>query len=107
VITYLGPVWSPDWGNVPAWLGAVSLLLAFRIFLRDRGTRQRAQVERVGVWWKIEREVSFPGDSHRVDDAKIRTYVRNASDLPIEASLIAWTIHSMGSTSPPARMANR
>jgi hypothetical protein len=88
-------VWSPDWGNVPAWLGAGSLLLAFRIFLRDRGTRERAQVEGVGIWWENYRELPQVGGSGpRVDDAKIRISIRNASDLPVEATQIAWQIHT-------------
>lgn len=90
---YLGLVSFPDWGNVPAWLSAGSLLLAFRIFLRDRSRADRAQVDAVGVWWKIKRETSFPG-KQRNDDIQIRTFVRNASDLPIEASQIAWKIKS-------------
>ena len=81
----------PDWGNVPAWIGAVSLLLAFRIFLRDRSKADRAQVDAVGVWWEIDGKPSFPG-GQRVDDIQIRTMVRNASDLPIEAMQIAWTV---------------
>jgi hypothetical protein len=88
-------VWSPDWGNVPAWLGAGSLLLAFTIFLRDRGTRQRAQVERVGIWWEIDRPALFPGGSTpRIDDVQIRTLIKNSSDLPVEATWIAWEIHT-------------
>lgn len=81
----------PDWGNVPAWIGAGSLLLAFRIFLRDRSRADRAQVDAVGVWWEIERDPLMPG-MRRVDDTKVRMLVRNAGDLPVEATQIAWTI---------------
>ena len=81
----------PDWGNIPAWIGAGSLLLAFRIFLRDRNKADRGQVDALGVWWEIDGEPSMPG-MRRVDDIKFRIMVRNASDLPIEATQIAWTI---------------
>lgn len=83
----------PDWGNVPAWIGAGSLLLAFRIFLRDRSRADRAQVDVVGVWWETEYEPSMPA-GRRVDDIKVRMLVRNASDLPIEATQIAWKIRT-------------
>jgi hypothetical protein len=39
-----------DWGSVPAWLGAGSLLLAFVVFLRNRGNAERAQVDLIGAW---------------------------------------------------------
>jgi hypothetical protein len=83
----------PDWGNVPAWIGAGALLLAFRIFLRDRRTSDRAQVDSVGVWWEIRREISVPGGV-RIDDVEVRTLIRNASDRPIEATQVAWTINT-------------
>jgi hypothetical protein len=71
-----------DWGNVPAWLGAGSLLLAFTIFIRDRRNSDRLQVDRVGVWFTETYERRMPGvgeDQGRVEEADIQVHVRNAS----------------------------
>jgi hypothetical protein len=69
----------PDMGNVPSWIGTVSLLLAFRIFLRDRGKSDRVQVDAVGIWGDIEREAVLPGKP-RTDDVKVQIHIRNATD---------------------------
>jgi hypothetical protein len=55
------------WGSVPAWLGAVSLLLAFRIFWRDRSNAERSQVDLVGAWGTTEYERRSPDPSERVE----------------------------------------
>jgi hypothetical protein len=39
-----------DLGSLPAWLGAFSLLLAYRIFRTDRTNAERAQVDLIGAW---------------------------------------------------------
>jgi hypothetical protein len=80
-----------DWGSVPAWACAVSLLLAYRIFARDRTAADRAQVDTVGVWWEIERPLAML-DAPRVNVVKIRWLARNASDLPVELTNVAWEI---------------
>jgi hypothetical protein len=80
----------PDMGNVPSWIGAGSLLLAFRIFLRDRSKSDRAQVETVGIWGVIRRKDFMPG-SPRNDDIEVQIHVRNASDLPVEVHRVAFT----------------
>jgi hypothetical protein len=78
-----------DMGNVPSWIGAGSLLLAFRIFLRDRGRSDRAQVDGVGIWGDIEREAVLPGKP-RNDDIKVQIHIKNATNLPIEVHLVAF-----------------
>jgi hypothetical protein len=50
-----------DLGDVPSWIGAGSLLLAFRIFLKDRSRSDRTQVDALGIWGDIERKVIPPG----------------------------------------------
>jgi hypothetical protein len=80
----------PDLGNVPSWIGAGSLLLAFRIFLRDHARSDRAQVDTVGIWGKIKREVIFPGNPKN-DDIEIQINIGNASELPVEVHLVAFT----------------
>jgi hypothetical protein len=81
----------PDWGSVPAWLGAVSILIAFRIFVRDRRNADRTQADRVGTWFEVDRELVFPPQP-RIDTVKIRINIRNGTDLPIEATQTTWTI---------------
>jgi hypothetical protein len=49
-----------DCGNVPAWLGAGSLILACLVFMRDRTSSERAQVDLVGAWATVEYERSAP-----------------------------------------------
>lgn len=82
-----------DWGNVPAWAGALSLLLAFRLFIRDRNTAERRQVDSVGVWWEVERTAVMPGEPGN-DDVKVRLLARNGSELPIELSYVAFEIET-------------
>jgi hypothetical protein len=95
-----------DWGNVPAWLGAGSLLLAFTIFIRDRWNSDRSQVDRVGVWFTETYERRMPGvgeDQGRVEEADIQVHVRNASDLPADVVQLAYEIQTswMVPNAPP------
>jgi hypothetical protein len=78
-----------DWGSVPAWLGAGSLLLAFRIFWRDRSNAERAQVDLVGAWGTTEYERRSPDASERVEHVKVHLFIRNASELPVEVTQLA------------------
>ena len=64
-----------QWGTVPEWLAAGSLLLAFRIFLKDRATADRAQVDLVGIW--ADRPAST------ADRVWVQMNVRNGSQQPI------------------------
>jgi hypothetical protein len=86
-----------DWGNVPAWLGAGSLLLAFTIFIRDRQNSDRLQVDRLGVWFTETYERRMPGvgeDQGRVEEADVQVRVRNASDLPADVVQLAYEIRT-------------
>ncbi len=83
----------PDWGNVPGWLGAGSLLLAFRIFFRDRANKEREQVDLVGVWCVPKYEWRPPGQA-RVEEAKLEWFVRNGSQLPVQVAHLAYDVHS-------------
>ncbi|TDU05606.1 hypothetical protein EDD99_4131 [Streptomyces sp. 846.5] len=82
---------SADWGTVPAWLGAGSLILAFRIFMRDRNNSERSQVDLVGLWGRID-------SADNVDDksgshiATIKLYIKNGSKLPV---VIAYLHHGI------------
>ena len=65
-----------DWGTVPAWLTAGSLLLAFRIFLRDRSNRVRSQVDKLGVWLNVTSGLQSV-------DSQTLWHFHNSSDSPI------------------------
>ena len=80
-------------GNVPSWIGAGSLLLAFRIFLRDRSRSDRAQVEAVGIWGGIQRRLSAPGIG-KDDYISFQMQMKNSSDLPIEVHVVAYRIQT-------------
>lgn len=83
-----------DWGNVPAWLGASSLLVAFSVFVRDRNERERTQVDRVGIWTSAEWDLKTPWDGDRVETGKINFSVRNSTDLPAELIRVAYDLHT-------------
>lgn len=82
----------PDMGNVPSWIGAGSLLLAFRIFLKDRSRSDRVQVDAVGIWGGIDRHAVLGGP--RNDNVKVQIHIRNATELPIEVQLVAFTFQT-------------
>jgi hypothetical protein len=90
----------PDMGTVPAWLGAGSLLLAFRIFLRDRSRSDRAQVDGVGVWGVIQRGGGDRPGRTLHDEVKVRIVIRNATDLPIEVHQVAFTFQTKWVVAP-------
>lgn len=83
-----------NWGNVPAWLGTVSLILAFRIFLRDRGNAERKQIDQLGVWFDTEYTIKAPWSEHSLEPVRIVAHVRNASDAPIEVAQLAYAVHT-------------
>ncbi len=82
-----------DWGSVPAWVGAVSFVLAFKIFLRDRTTTQRQQVNLLGLWMKPTWDIKMPGEglAHEITLAR---FVRNGSELPIDVVQIAYDVQT-------------
>ncbi|MET9246760.1 hypothetical protein [Nonomuraea sp. NPDC003709] len=91
----------PDWGSVPAWLGAGSLLLAFRIFLRDRANADRGQVDKVGAWCELTH--SPPTDDQQHDSTvKIKLFLRNGNELPVQVVRTAVMVRTpcLGSASP-------
>jgi len=92
-----------DWGNVPGWLGAFSLLLAFAVFLRDRGNTDRSQVDCVGAWAVAAYEVRSPWDQLRTFEGKVTGYLRNASQLPVRVAQVAWRIESSWSVEDKAQ----
>ncbi len=83
-----------DWGNVPAWLGAGSLILAYLVIMRDRTSSERAQVDLVGAWTTVEYERSAPDVSPRVESGMVTGHVRNASELPVRVAQIAYKVES-------------
>jgi hypothetical protein len=88
----LPPMPSLDWSTL---LGAVSLVLALTIFLRDRINAERAQVDRVGpsatVLDYTGHLLDAPGVSAR---ATAQVTVRNASDLPVHVAQVAYVLRT-------------
>lgn len=76
-----------DWGNVPAYFGGLSLLLALRIFQRERTAKERSQVEQVGIWVsvRLSREHHFPS-------VFLTSHIKNASNLPVTVHYIHYEI---------------
>jgi hypothetical protein len=83
-----------DWGSVPAWLGAGSLILAYMVFMRDRTSSERAQADLVGAWATVEYERSAPDVSPRVESGMVTGHVRNGSELPVRVARIAFRIET-------------
>ena len=79
-----------EWGTVPAWVAAGSLLLAFRIFLRDRSAGERSQVEQVAAWASVEGEPQAVPGYPDLMKASLRLKVKNASDLPVHIVDFTW-----------------
>jgi hypothetical protein len=75
---------SLNWGNVPSWLGAISIILAFAVFHRDRIRAERQQVERLGVW----SEPKYSTDPPLPRIAHLNFSIRNASNLPLSVDQI-------------------
>lgn len=79
---------------VSAVLGAISLALAFVIFLRDRRNGERAQVDLVGAWASVEYQPRAPWDTEQVGDGEVTAHLRNASQLPVRLVRIAYKVES-------------
>lgn len=79
-----------DWGTVPAWLGAGSLLLAFKIFLNDRTKSKRDQIEKVGIWTTVVRAASRVPEHPDLMQLDVRYLVKNASTLPVYLAGLHW-----------------
>ncbi|MFI5840348.1 hypothetical protein ACIA8K_11645 [Catenuloplanes sp. NPDC051500] len=90
VVDWLGQL---DYGTVPAWLGALSLLLAYRIFHRDRISSDRAQVDLVGFWAVPSWDRRSPMDA-MVETCEIERFVRNGSQLPVDVHQVAFDVRT-------------
>jgi hypothetical protein len=74
-------------GSVPDWFGGISLLLAFAIFAGDRRTRDRAQVDQVGLWF------DNPGWTlGAAPEITANLTIRNTSQLPVTINEVAYEI---------------
>jgi hypothetical protein len=82
-----------DWGSVPGWLGAGSLILAFVVFYRDHANAERSQVDLVAAWGEGDYDVRMPGEAEVVE-AAIKMYLRNASELPVVVKQLAYEVHT-------------
>jgi hypothetical protein len=89
-------VGEADWGSVPGWLGALSLILAFVIFRRDRQNADRSQVDLVGAWGEATYGRRAPDTKTPIQDltATVHMHMRNASDLPVIVKQLAYEVHT-------------
>ena len=78
-------------GTVPEWFAGAALLLALTIFVRDRRTTDRVQVDLVGTWidqngWSAATGLDgWPGT--------LEVRIRNGSKLPVIVEQLAFTVH--------------
>lgn len=86
-----------DWGSVPGYFGALSVILALWIILRDRWSRDREQVDHIAVWPTIAYERQMPvlqqGET-RIEEGQFDTFIHNTSHLPVRVIQIAWTVET-------------
>jgi hypothetical protein len=82
-----------DWGTVPGWLGAGSLILAFVVFNRDHANAERAQVDLVAAWGEGDYDHRMPGEAEVVE-AAISMCLRNASELAVFVKQLAYEVHT-------------
>jgi hypothetical protein len=93
------PASLADWVIAGAeWFSAVgtvgALVIGLVILARDHRNAERAQVDRVGVWAEPTYERRPPPAGPRVEQAKIKVYIRNASDLPVDVKQVKYTIRT-------------
>jgi hypothetical protein len=76
--------------DIPALLSAISVVLAFVVFIRDRMNQDRRQVDSVGAWARVEYERRGPIDEERVEEGRVVAQIRNASELPVRIRQIGY-----------------
>jgi hypothetical protein len=80
---------TPNFGDVPSWLGAVSIVLAFVIFGLERRNRSRAQVDALGVWTRVSYTPKMPDSEDAVGEVSATVFARNAADVPVKVVQLA------------------
>src|SRR5262245_25668658 len=91
-----------DLGNVPEWLAAGSLILAFVIFGLDRRNRSRAQVDALGVWTSVSYAAqSPPTPPGPVGEVSTTVYARNSASVPIRVLQLACVVRTVWMVADP------
>lgn len=104
IITWLND--PESLGTIPAWFGGLSLLLAFRLFLRDRKNNDRAEIDKVVVWWSTKYDRRMPGQLARVEEIEHTLHAKNSSDGVVTIEAITarvsprWVVPDLEQTSP-------
>ncbi len=86
------------WGDVPTWVGASSVVLAVAVFVRDRRSADRAQVDALSLWAEVTHDRRLPGDP-RVEKISIAFKIRNASTVPVWLHHVKWRVDTTWLTS--------
>ncbi|HEX6352472.1 hypothetical protein [Actinophytocola sp.] len=86
---------SIDFGTVPAWISSFALPLAIIVFMRDRGSNERSQVDLIGAWTVPSYEFRTPDDSSKEFMIKVQVFVRNSSQLPINLTQLACEVKTV------------
>lgn len=85
-------------GSTTVVLTALSVVLAFTIFLRDRRNHDRKQVDLLGAWATTSYELHAPlgasGTNSSEQWASATLFVRNASELPVDVVQVACKVHT-------------
>jgi hypothetical protein len=86
-----------QWGNAAEWAAGIgtvlTLLLGLAILARDHANAERAQVDLVGAWAELRYDTQG-FDKPRDGQASILINVRNASQLPITVTQLAYSIRT-------------
>ncbi|WP_410576624.1 hypothetical protein [Amycolatopsis sp. lyj-108] len=86
-----------DWGNVPSWLSALSIVVAVAAFMRDKRRHQRRQVDEVTAAGHVlfdAPRIRNRDDSEEseYDPLYVSLYVQNASKLPVRDVVVNYTV---------------
>jgi hypothetical protein len=85
-----------DWGNVPSWASAGSLIVAAAVYARDRRRYQRRQVDEVAAW-RNSKVLTLGDDSlgRNIDQRwlKINLRITNSSKLPVRKVEVQYRLY--------------
>lgn len=85
-----------DWGNVPSWASAGSLIVAAAVYARDHRRYQRRQVDEVAAW-RNSKILTFGQDAlgKNIDQRwlKVNLRITNSSMLPVRKFMVQYCLY--------------